>query len=216
MTDKQNTEMHFILADDHLIVRQGMALLVREIFPKATIWQADTFTKVRQLLQEITVDVLILDVSFPEGNSLSLLPEIKKCQPDCKVMIFSALEEEVHALYFYNAGAQAYLNKLSDEEQIRNALTTLVEEGRYLSEVVKEQIFTTNRKGMPLNPINYLSERELEVARLMVKGLGNLEISNVLNLQKTTVSTYKKRIFEKLQIDHLAALIELFVYYHEQ
>lgn len=208
--------MHFILADDHLIVRQGMALLVREIFPKATIWQADTFTKVRQLLQEITVDVLILDVSFPEGNSLSLLPEIKKCQPDCKVMIFSALEEEVHALYFYNAGAQAYLNKLSDEEQIRNALTTLVEEGRYLSEVVKEQIFTTNRKGMPLNPINYLSERELEVARLMVKGLGNLEISNVLNLQKTTVSTYKKRIFEKLQIDHLAALIELFVYYHEQ
>ncbi len=216
MAEKQKKEMHFILADDHLIVRQGMAMLVKEIFPQAKLWQADNFTKVRQLLQEITVDVLILDVSFPEGNSLSLLPEIKKCQPDCKVMIFSALEEEVHALYFYHAGAQAYLNKLSDEEQIKKAILTLVNEGRYLSEVVKELFFTSNFKGKPLNPMDCLSERELEVARLMVKGLGNLEISNVLDLQKTTVSTYKKRIFEKLQIDHLAALIELFVHYHEQ
>lgn len=168
------------------------------------------------MIQEISVDIMVLDVSFPEGNSLTLLSEIKKAQPDCKVMIFSALEEEIHAIHYYHAGAQAYLNKLSDEEQIKKALLALVKDGGYLSETVKELIFTTNRNGKPLNPIDHLSERELEVARLMVKGLGNLEISNVLNLQKTTVSTYKKRIFEKLQIDHLAALIELFVYYHEQ
>lgn len=214
MSNVMQQPYQFILADDHLVVRQGMAFLVRELFPNAQIRQADTFTKVKQLLQEQSVDVLILDVSFPEGNSLMLLPEVKKLQPECKVMIFSALEEEVHALHFYHAGASAYLNKLSDEEIIRKALTAVVTEGRYLSELAKELIFTSYVKGKPLNPIDHLSERELEVARLMVKGLGNLEISNVLQLQKTTVSTYKKRIYEKLQIDHLAALIEVFTYYH--
>ena len=131
-----------------------------------------------------------------------------------RCLVFPAVWAKVHALHFYHAGANAYLNKLSDEEIIRKALIGLVTEGRYLSDLAKELIFTSYVKGKPLNPIDHLSERELEVARLMVKGLGNLEISNVLQLQKTTVSTYKKRIYEKLQIDHLAALIEVFTYYH--
>lgn len=215
MTDIVKYPYQFVLADDHLVVRQGMAFLIEELFPNVQIKQADTFTKVRQLLNEQLTDVLILDVSFPEGNSLMLLPEVKKLQPNCKVMIFSALDEDVHALHFYHAGANAYLNKLSDEETIRKALLSLVTKGSYMSELAKELIFTSDSKGKPLNPIDYLSERELEVARLMVKGLGNLEISNVLQLQKTTVSTYKKRIYEKLQIDHLAALIEVFTYYHD-
>jgi DNA-binding NarL/FixJ family response regulator len=207
--------LQFVIADDHLVVRQGMAMLVQEIFPQAKIWQADNFTNVRKLLNQIKADVLILDVSFPEGNSLSLIPELKQIQPDCKVMIFSALEEEVHSIHFYNAGVQAYLNKLSDEEQIRNALVTLVNEGRYMSELSRELLLNSFPKNKSSNPFHQLSERELEVARLLVKGYGNLEISNALQLQKTTVSTYKKRIYEKLQIEHLAALIELFTHYHE-
>ncbi|MCB0443366.1 MAG: response regulator transcription factor [Flavobacterium sp.] len=205
----------FIIADDHMVVRQGMAMLVKEIFPNAIIWQAENFTRVRELLKRENIDVLILDVSFPEGNSLSLLAEVRQNQPDCKIMIFSALEEEVHALHFYNAGVQAYINKLSDEEQIRKALVAVVSDGRYLSQLSKELLFQSYAEKKVMNPIRHLSERELEVARLMVKGFGNLEISNALQLQKTTISTYKKRIYEKLQIEHLAALIELFTHYHE-
>ncbi|MBC8883360.1 response regulator transcription factor [Flavobacterium piscinae] len=203
----------FIIADDHMVVRQGMSLLVKETFPNAIIFQADNFTKIKGILIEEKIDVLILDVSFPEGNSISLLQEVKQIQPDCKIMIFSALEEEVHALHFYNAGVHAYLNKLSEEEIIQKALVTLVTQGRFVSELSKELILNSITTGKSINPIQSLSERELEVARLMVKGFGNLEISNALQLQKTTISTYKKRIFEKLQVDHLAGLIELFSHY---
>ena len=70
--------------------------------------------------------------------------------------------------------------------------------------------------GKKVNPIEHLSAREIEIARLLVKGYGNLEISNALDIQKTTVSTYKKRIFEKLQIDNLAALIETFTFFNER
>ena len=212
-----NTEkIHFLVADDHTVVRQGLALMIKELYVNAVVYQVENFANIMAVLQQQPIEVLILDINFPDGNSITILPEVKKINPAVKIMIFSAFDESVHALRFFNAGANGFLNKLSEEEEIKQAITTLVDEGKFISPLTKEKILNSYLLGKKVNPIEHLSAREIEIARLLVKGYGNLEISNALDIQKTTVSTYKKRIFEKLQIDNLAALIETFTFFNER
>lgn len=209
-----NKKINFLIADDHTVVRQGLSMIVKELYTCATVFQVENFAAILEVLKHKPIDVLILDINFPDGNSITLIPEVKKLRPELKIMIFSAFDETVHALRFFNAGANGYLNKLSEEEEIKFAISTLVTEGKYMSDMTKEKILNSYLLGKKMNPIEHLSGREIEIARLLVKGYGNLEISNALDIQKTTVSTYKKRIFEKLQIDNLAALIELFTFFN--
>lgn len=213
---KNNTKISFLVADDHTVVRQGLSMIIKELYESAVVFQVENFTSIFEVLKNNPIDVVILDINFPDGNSITILPELKKLYPELRIMIFSAFDEAIHALRFFNAGANGYLNKLSEEEEIRAAITTLVEEGKFISAITKEKILNSYLLGKKINPIEHLSGREIEIARLLVKGYGNLEISNALNIQKTTVSTYKKRIFEKLQIDNLASLIELFTFFNEK
>lgn len=213
---KSNTKISFLVADDHTVVRQGLSMIIKELYTHATVFQVENFVSILEVLKQNPIDVLILDINFPDGNSITLIPEVKKIRPELKIMIFSAFDETVHALRFFNAGANGYLNKLSEEDEIKFAISTLVAEGKYISDVTKEKILNSYLLGKKINPIEHLSGREIEIARLLVKGYGNLEISNALDIQKTTVSTYKKRIFEKLQIDNLAELIELFTFFNEK
>ncbi len=213
---KNNKKISFLVADDHTVVRQGLSMIIKEIYTHATVFQVENFVSILEVLKHNPIDVLILDINFPDGNSITLIPEVKKLRPEVKIMIFSAFDETVHALRFFNAGANGYLNKLSEEDEIKLAISTLVAEGKYISDITKEKILNSYLLGKKMNPIEHLSGREIEIARLLVKGYGNLEISNALDIQKTTVSTYKKRIFEKLQIDNLAALIELFTFFNEK
>ena len=212
-----NTEkINFLVSDDHTVVRQGLALMIKELYVNAVVYQVENFANIMAVLQQQPIEVLILDINFPDGNSITILPEVKKINPAVKIMIFSAFDESVHALRFFNAGANGFLNKLSEEEEIKQAIATLVDEGKFISPLTKEKILNSYLLGKKVNPIEHLSAREIEIARLLVKGYGNLEISNALDIQKTTVSTYKKRIFEKLQIDNLAALIETFTFFNER
>lgn len=210
-----NQEISFLLADDHTVVRQGLSMVIKEMYENAIVYQVASFINILEVLKKNLIDVLILDINFPDGNSINIIPEVKKVNPQIKIMIFSALDESVQALRFFNAGANGYLNKLSEESEIVHAISTLVSEGKFVSTITKEKILHSYLLGKKINPIEHLSGREIEIARLLVKGYGNLEISNALNIQKTTVSTYKKRIFEKLQIDNLAALIEVFTFFNE-
>ncbi|HBI01115.1 MAG TPA: response regulator transcription factor [Flavobacterium sp.] len=213
---KSNTKISFLVADDHTVVRQGLSMIIKELYTYATVFQVENFVSILEVLKQNPIDVLILDINFPDGNSITIIPEVKKIRPELKIMIFSAFDETVHALRFFNAGANGYLNKLSEEDEIKFAISTLVTQGKYISDVTKEKILNSYLLGKKINPIEHLSGREIEIARLLVKGYGNLEISNALDIQKTTVSTYKKRIFEKLQIDNLAELIELFTFFNEK
>src|SRR5690606_23202129 len=141
------------------------------------------------------------------------IKEIKELQPNCKILIFSAFNEEHYALSFIQEGANGYLNKTSTETEIQNAVHTLLETGKYFSDTLKEIILDNALDGTRTVSINTLAEREMEVAKLLVKGEGNLEISNRLNLQKSTVSTYKKRIFEKLKVNNVIELADIFKHY---
>lgn len=206
----------FLVADDHSVVRQGVSLIIKELFLNAVIYKAGNFKDTFEILKEVTIDVLILDVNFPDGNSINIISEIKAIQPDIKILIFSAYDENIYAMRYLNAGASGYLNKETSEDEMKNAINTLISSGKYITQNVKDRILDSYISNKPTNPLDLLSNREIEVAQLLIKGHGNLEIIELLNIKKTTVSTYKNRIFEKLEIDNLADLIKFFQLYYEE
>lgn len=200
----------FLIADDHSVVRSGLLIIIKSVFADATIFQASNFSEIENTLEAQSVDLLILDISFPEGNSLNIISNIKTEYPTIKILMFSSYDEEIYAIRYIKAGADGYLSKLSTPEEIEVAINKMARDGKFTSPKIKDKIIDSFMFNKPENPLDGLSDREMEIATLMVNGMGNLEISNVLKLKATTISTYKNRIFEKLGVNNLSALIQFF------
>ena len=209
------SKLTFITADDHSVVTKSLSFIIKELYSNATIYQINNLKDVVEKLHTTQVNLLMLDVTFPNGSSLAIIPTLKKIQPNLKILIFSGHDEDIYAMRYLQGGADGYLHKLSDEDEIKAAINKIMMFGRYYSQKIQEKLTNNYILKKPQNPLEQLSNRELEIARLMVEGYGNVEICVALDLQKSTVSTYKNRIFEKLQIEHISELIHLFNLYKE-
>lgn len=206
---------HFLVADDHFIIRMSLEMVIHELFMDAEVYQANTIEETKELISANEIDYTIIDVNFPQGNSLKLVKELAEDNPNIKILVFTAYEEDSMALHYLRQGACGFLSKRSTEEEIRNAINSMVIKGKYITQELQEKILDSYLSNKPLNPIEILSNRELEVARLLVQGHRNLEISNELDIKQNTISTLKSRIFEKLEISNLPDLISIFRFYND-
>lgn len=211
----ENKEIVFLLADDHSIVRQGMEIVISDIVPEAKIHQTSSLHQVVELVESKGIEMAVIDAHFPDGNSLHILPQMKAANPNLKILIFTGLEEDLHALKFIKAGANGYLSKLSEEDEIRDALTAFIERGEYFSPLVRNLLVQFVYNPNLISPLSQLTKREMEIAGMYADGYGNLEIANTLNIKQNTVSTIKKNIFEKLEIENLVELIDLVKTHHK-
>ncbi|WP_412850510.1 response regulator transcription factor [Chryseobacterium sp. PMSZPI] len=211
----ENKEIKILLADDHSIVRQGIDIIISDIIPNAKVFQTSSLQKAVELINSEGIEMAIIDAHFPDGNSLHVLPEIKKINPDIKILIFTGLEEDLHALKFIKAGANGYLSKLSEEEEVREAILNFVQKGEYFSDISRNLLVQFVFNPDLLSPLSRLTKREMEIAEMYAEGYGNLEIANRLNIKQNTVSTIKKNIFDKLKIENLVELIDIIKTHHK-
>ncbi|MCJ7935643.1 MAG: response regulator transcription factor [Chryseobacterium sp.] len=214
-TPIENREITFLLADDHSIVRQGMEIIISDIVPNAIIYHSSSLKQLVELVESKEIAMAIIDAHFPDGNSLHILSQMKSVNPDIKILIFTGLEEDLHALKFIKAGANGYLSKLSEEEEVREAVLEFIKKGEYFSAVSRNLLVQFVFNPDLINPLSRLTKRELQIAEMYAEGLGNLEISNQLDIKQNTVSTIKKNIFEKLKIENLVELIDLIKTHHK-
>ena len=142
-----------------------------------------------EIIKSKTIDIAVIDAHFPDGNSLSVIPEIKKISPNTKILIFTGIDESTQSLKYLNAGANGFLSKMSEEKEIENALKRMYEDGEYISAVTKALLLDSLQDRRLINPLFRLTERELQVAEMYAEGLGNLEIANQLDVKQNTVST---------------------------
>lgn len=212
---KQPHNYSFLIADRHCVVRYGLSLIIKESFKNAAVYQTKCFNDIIETLTETKIDLLIIDVDFPEGSSLNILKKIKSIQPSIKILIFSICDEDSYAIRYLNAGASGFLSKESCEEEIKHAIDAILFSGKFITLSLKNKILDSCILKKPVNPLDLLSNRELEVTRLLVNGYGNLEMMKILKIKSNTISTYKYRIFEKLEIDNLAKLIKLYFQYSD-
>lgn len=197
-----------LIADDYPVVRQGLSFMIKDKYPDADIFFAADFDTVLQTLMERKLTLAICDVNMPGCNNFHMVHAIKQVQPEVKIIIYSGYSEKLYAQRFLKAGADAYLTKDADDQYLLDAMCCILGNDHHLINAPNKEA----DKGT-INPITLLSDRELEIAHLFVKGWGSLEICNALGLNKTTVSTYKKRIYEKLNISTLSELVTAYKNY---
>jgi len=198
-----------LIVEDHAIVRMGIEFLILDMFTKIDVQQAANFQETLNKLSTTSFDLVLLDINIPGGENNRMISIIRKIQPGVKVMIFSGLEEEIYALHYLNAGANGYLSKGASEEEYKVAITAVLEKGKYVSGKVQRLMVKNilDSKNSGHNPLEELSRRELEVMYLLAQGKWTKEIATILDLKETTISTYKSRIFEKMEVTNV---IEMF------
>ncbi|PKB18741.1 response regulator transcription factor [Flavobacterium sp. 5] len=199
-----------LIVDDHLVVRTGVSIILEESFESIELFTTENFPDTISLLKENEIELIILDINIPGGKNKEMIREIRELQADVKILIFSVYEETTHAYQYIMAGANGYLNKLSDKEKIVLTVDTILKTGNYFAPDIVNTIINASIKGQTLNPLDKLSKREMEICELLIKGNGNIEISNKLDICMTTVSTHKNKIFGKLNIKNIVELITIF------
>lgn len=213
MTNQGSKDVTFLLADDHSLIRQGVEIVIDEAGFEGDVFQASNLQKVLSIVKERTIDFAVIDAVFPDGNSLDVISLIKSIQPNIKILVFSGLEEVEYSIKFLNAGANGFLSKVSEEEEIKNAILKVYHEGRFISSVAQAALLDSLQGKEKINPLDKLTSRELQVVKMYAEGLGNLEIAYELGIKQNSVSTMKKRAFEKLNIDTIVELISVLKQY---
>lgn len=210
MNKPDHKVIRFLLADDHSLIRQGIVFLLEDIGIEHEVFHTSNLQQTVEFITSQPIDIAIIDAHFPDGNSLSAIPEIKKLNPEIRILIFTGIDEDIHALKFINSGVNGFLSKLNEEEEIKQAIMKIITHGEYISSKTQALLLDSLHNRNLINPFLSLTEREFQIAGMYAEGLGNLEIANKLDVKQNTVSTIKKRIFDKLKIDNLVELLELY------
>ncbi|MFA6057890.1 MAG: response regulator transcription factor [Taibaiella sp.] len=196
-----------LIADDHEVVRGGLAILVKRVLPQMNILQTESLDGALEFLKEYKADLMLCDINMPGGNSFDMLHRLRAIQPDLKILIITAFQTASYEKKYLQEGANGYLSKTATNEEIQQAILSILQDGYYQGSMDIAKGSSENNKTSVSTDL--LSYREMEVCRLLTKGLGILEISNALNIQSNTVSTFKKRIFKKLKVTNIPELVSL-------
>lgn len=197
------------ICDDHKIVREGIRQII-EGFPDLDLVIDDVSSGelLLQRLRKVTVDVIILDVSLPGRSGLEVLKQIKIFYPKTNVLVLSMYPEDQFAIRMLKAGASGYLHKDSSPEILVEAIRTIAKGGEYLSaEITKLLYKEMNNKNQEL-PHTTLSDREYEVFLAIGEGKPNNVIAKQLSLSAKTISTYRSRILNKMNMENNSDMIK--------
>ena len=157
-------------------------------------------------IQKLQPDVLILEIDLPNSNGVGALRQIRSHFPDLKVLVVSCHPEEIYAISSLKAGANGFIAKTRTVKEVKNALLTVADGKKFLSDNIKTGESPDAMKS-EIMKFKTLSTREIEVLNLLSRGKRNKEIAHDLSINEKTVSTYKTRLLKKLNVDNIADLI---------
>jgi len=205
---------NFLVIDDHEIVRHGLKLLIADFYPGTNIIEAQNEVAAIEVLKRVSFDLVFLDVQMPGSNCFDVLNFIISRQPNAKVLIYSMGSQTLYGKSLIKAGAYGYLSKDAPMSEIQKAMATVLDGKKYISQELLAVLVDDITNGVPTNPFLKLSPRETEMTTFLLQGLSVSEISSRVNLQTSTIGTYKSRIYEKLDVTNLIQLKELATLYH--
>ncbi|MGH7164476.1 MAG: response regulator [Nitrospiraceae bacterium] len=199
--------MNVLIADDHAIVREGLKQIILDTFGDGTIRQAGTGQAALEAVRAEAWDLVILDLNMPDKDGLEVLKDALALRPRLPVIVLSFHPEDQYAVRAFKAGARAYLSKETAPDQLVAAIKTVLAGRKYVSAALAERLVgdLTGETDRALHEA--LSDRELQVLRLLGSGKTVSEIADQICLSVKTVSTYRARLLEKLQLTTTAQLI---------
>ena len=206
--------VRILIIDDHDVVRRGVKQILEQAFPYVEIGEADTGQKGLTAVRQEPWDLAIVDISLPDQSGLELLCELHSTAPRLPLMVLSLHPEEQHAIRAFRAGAMAYLTQQTAPEQLARAVKLVLTGRMYVTASLGGRMAGSLSKN-PIGPAHdTLSEREFEVLVLLAKGQSIRHIAQSLTLSIKTVSTYRARLLDKLQLTTTAELIRYALNHH--
>jgi two-component system, NarL family, invasion response regulator UvrY len=196
-----------LLIDDHEVVRAGVKRIF-ETQPSGTVrfGEASTAGEALDLVHNQDWDIAVLDLSLGGRDGLEVLKELRQSRPRLPVLILSMHSEELFARRAFKAGANGYITKDIPRTELLGAINKVIAGGTYISPKLAEELAVDLRKGTDRPPHELLSDREFEVMRLIASGKTVGEIAEILSLSVGTISTYRARILEKMEMKTNAEL----------
>ncbi|WP_111895039.1 response regulator [Acinetobacter sp. MB5] len=202
-----------LVVDDHELVRTGICRMLADHADVEVIGQAESGEEALSLARQHHPNVVLLDVNMPGIGGIETTRRLLQITPETKVIAVSGLAEEPYPSLLLKAGAKGYITKGAPIQEMLRAINKVMQGGKYFSADIAEQLASSYLSETQKSPFDQLSEREMQVAMMVVNCHSAQAIADKLFVSVKTVNTYRYRIFEKLEIDSDVKLTHLAIRY---
>ncbi|KJU86577.1 two component LuxR family transcriptional regulator [Candidatus Magnetobacterium bavaricum] len=198
-----------MLVDDHPVVLEGLGKIISTQADMTIVGQARGISECLGLIDKVDCDIVILDLSLPDGSGFELLEELKIGNPKLQIIILSMLEEDKFAIRALENGAAGYINKAAVSDELIDAIRVVAAGNKHITpEMAQKLARHVDRYQQEKHPHEMLSEREYQVMLMLASGMLLKDIGTELGINLKTVSTYKDRIKNKMKLKTKAELIK--------
>ena len=187
-----------LIADDHELVRRGLRQLLADTFPELTLGEALDGRQTLEAAAKQSWDIVLLDINMPGRSGIEILQDLKRLHPRLPVVVLSAFPEKDFAIRAFKLGASGYVSKQSASQELMAAINKALAGGRYVTNSLAEALAATIAGDVATYPHEMLSNRELQVLRMVALGKPLKQIADELALSEKTIGTYRTRIGRKL------------------
>ena len=202
--------MRFLIGDDHSIVRMGLRLMLEDKYAHVQIDEAENGDSIVDKIKHYGYDLLILDFQMPDTDTFDIISYLLARDEQCKILIYSMASEKMYAGKLLKAGVRGFLSKEASSAELLKAVNQVLNNGIYASEQTMANNSIHSAENITAgNPFSDLSDKEIGVVNYLIQGKNTKEISSLSNVQMSTISTHKFRIFRKLNITNMVELIDL-------
>jgi DNA-binding NarL/FixJ family response regulator len=206
--------INVLIADDHTLIRKGLKQILDDTEDMRVTGEAETGMQAIQMADKSSYDMVLLDISLPDKNGIDVLKQLKLNKPDVPVLMLSMHAEDQYAVRSMKAGAAGYLNKQSAPSQLVNAIRTVASGKKYISGELAEQLANGLSQGYQELRHQNLSDREYQTLCLMASGKKLSEMAKIMSLSAKTVSVYRARLLEKMNLKTNAEAIHYAISNH--
>lgn len=189
-----------VVVDDHDLIRVGICRLLTDVPDITVVGQARSGEEAITLVKDLSPDIVFMDVRMPGIGGLEATRRILARQPETKVIVVSAFNDEIYPATLLKAGAYGYITKNADTEEIKTAVQTVLSGKIYVSPMLAQMLVVSGMTNNEKSPLSELSQRELQIAELITSGKRANDVAETLSISPKTINTYKYRIYDKLGV----------------
>jgi two-component system invasion response regulator UvrY len=200
--------LRILIGDDHPLFRRGLKELLCESFAPIEVGEAESGTEMLSLVRNRPWDIAVMDITMPGHTGPELLKELKQARPSLPILIMSTHPEQIFAVRMFRAGARGYLSKTTAAQDLVGAIKTILAGQKYITASAAQELATTLEHDTTKPPHELLSDREFQVFRMLAAGLSVKQIAEELCVSPNTVSTYRVRILDKMNLKTNAGLTQ--------
>jgi DNA-binding NarL/FixJ family response regulator len=189
-----------LIADDHTIVRQGLKQILKDTQGNIEVDEAENGHEVLEKVSRSAYSIILMDISMPDKSGIDVLKQIRQNDPKQKILIISIHPEEQYAVRALKAGADGYLTKESSPDELMNAIYQILDGETYVTSTIAQRLAIDMKSSGGKLPHETISDREYEILCMIAEGKSLTKIALELSLSVKTISTYRTRLLEKMNM----------------